>query len=107
MKIRSLPPRIRTGDTLRVQAVSPPDVRIRGRRLQAIRLQQYKEQPYCVECLKVGVHRLYDELDHIIPLDPRHGGTETKANRRPLCREHHEVVTAQQFGFKTVKAAKS
>lgn len=36
--------------------------------------------------------------DHIVPLAK--GGTDTDDNIRCLCADHHQQVTAEQFGFR-------
>ncbi len=36
--------------------------------------------------------------DHIVPL--AHGGSDEDSNIRSLCREHHLMRTAEQFGLR-------
>jgi 5-methylcytosine-specific restriction endonuclease McrA len=96
-RIQTLKPRIRMADTLRVTPLADAgDTRIRGRRLLAIRERQFRTQPFCERCLKMGIRRTFDELDHVVPLGM--GGAEAASNRRPLCRECHVIITAEQFG---------
>lgn len=41
------------------------------------------------------------EVDHIIPLAPPFNGPDEDDNTRNLCKPHHRIRTAQQFGFKS------
>lgn len=96
-RIQTLKPRIRMADTRRYTPLAESgDTRIRGRRLLAIRDRQFRKQPFCERCLAMGIRRVFDELDHVVPLGM--GGAETASNRRPLCRECHVIITAEQFG---------
>jgi 5-methylcytosine-specific restriction endonuclease McrA len=53
--------------------------------------------PLCSECEKEGIVREWEELDHHIPI--AHGGKDTDDNRVGLCREHHKIKTAKEFGL--------
>jgi 5-methylcytosine-specific restriction protein A len=70
--------------------------RTRGRKWTAIREQIRAWNPYCVECLKNKVYKLFDEVDHIIPLHK--GGTDDFSNLRGLCTEHHYQKTCKDQG---------
>lgn len=85
-------------NTSKVRALEPAKAtnRIRGRKLQSIRSAQYRRQPFCVRCLELGISRVFDVIDHTIPLAL--GGLDEASNRRPLCTPCHLVVTEEQFG---------
>jgi 5-methylcytosine-specific restriction protein A len=70
--------------------------RITGRRLQRIRAEQMRTQPLCVRCDERGIARVFDVIDHIVPLAL--GGADVADNRRPVCTPCHLVITAEQFG---------
>ncbi len=57
-----------------------------------------REQPLCPDCEAIGVIRVWDEVDHTIPLE--RGGTNDRDNRVGLCKPHHEAKTAQDRGYK-------
>ena len=58
------------------------------RKYRTIRSRLLKKHPFCVICLKSGVHRLADEMDHIRPLDEG-GSLLDPDNLRGLCVECH------------------
>lgn len=70
--------------------------RIRGSRLQKIRKRHFMLNPLCVDCEREGKVKVWEELDHIVAL--ANGGTDTDDNRVGLCREHHRIKTAKDFG---------
>lgn len=62
------------------------------------------EHPYCVECLKKGIHTFATEVDHIIP----HKGDRALfwdiKNHQGLCDSDHSRKTAKENGgFKYAK----
>ncbi len=61
--------------------------------------------PWCVECLKHGLHTPWSELDHIIPLEQ--GGDDTVENMQGLCDRHHKLKTANDRGYKRTPGADS
>ena len=71
--------------------------RIRGRRLQQIRAAHFRRDPACPRCAEAGVLRLWEELDHVIPLSQ--GGLDVDVNRIGLCAEHHAIKTARDQGY--------
>lgn len=72
--------------------------RIGGRKGMAIRRRRLNAEPLCRLCAEVGVVRASTVPDHIKPLAK--GGTDTDDNIRCLCKEHHDQVTAEQFGHR-------
>ena len=72
--------------------------RIRGRKLEQIRLAHFAKHPLCVDCLKKNIYRLATELDHIVPLYK--GGEETESNRQGLCEDCHKAKTVLDLGYK-------
>lgn len=51
--------------------------------------------PLCGECRKLGVVRVGDEMDHIVPLHL--GGTNRDSNLQMLCSEHHRAKTTAEI----------
>ena len=50
--------------------------------------------PFCVECLKLGVHNIHNiHVDHIIPLEQRPDLKYDTDNLQSLCRSHHGQKT--------------
>lgn len=76
---------------------SSPDKRIRGRRGVALRKRRLAMHPLCAECLKRGITRATDQIDHIIALT--NGGEDIDDNVQGLCREHHDEKTAGETGL--------
>jgi len=65
-------------------------LRTRGRRLQQLRYQLARTQPFCVRCqVEVATIR-----DHIVPL--WEGGPDVEANTQALCVECHNAKTADE-----------
>lgn len=62
------------------------------------RLRHLRENPLCVECLKLGRTRVAVELDHVVPLHK--GGSNDDDNLQGLCRPCHSAKSAQERGFK-------
>lgn len=72
--------------------------RIRGRKGQEIRARRLLRQPLCVDCEAEGQTALATEVDHIVPLSKR--GRDVDENCRALCKRHHQLRTAEQFGHR-------
>ena len=75
--------------------------RIRGRRGVALRKRRLERSNYlCTDCLNSSprVIRTADVVDHIVPLAL--GGEDIDDNTRNLCDEHHQIRTAEQFGYR-------
>lgn len=72
--------------------------RLRGRAGQRQRLRRLKRtNGLCEMCLRDGITRAADVVDHIQPLAK--DGSDEDSNTRNLCDPHHDLVTAEQFGF--------
>lgn len=63
--------------------------RITGRRLQRMREQLFRDNPLCVECLRLGLVELATQRDHIKSLEE--GGLDVPENTQGLCDQHHEA----------------
>lgn len=61
---------------------SPSAPRLRGRRLQALRVQLLALQPYCASCGRILSPSSFVR-DHIVPL--AEGGQDITANTQALC----------------------
>ena len=59
-----------------------------------MREQKRVENPLCVACQAEGFVRLWDVLDHTIPLEE--GGTNAESNLQGLCHEHHDAKTERE-----------
>lgn len=69
--------------------------RVYGTRWRKVRAVVLAREPLCRLCSAEGHPRLATEVDHIVPW--RVGGARYDlANLRPLCRQHHARVTAQE-----------
>lgn len=68
-----------------------PIKRLAGRALQRMRAQKKEENPLCVECATQGFVRLWDVLDHRVPLEE--GGTNAESNLQGLCHSCHDAKT--------------
>ena len=94
MKLKTLKPIVQAM-TGRLVTLPPPsratDYRIRGRALQTIREQHFREHPLCVHCLEHGRVTAGTQVDHRVPLSK--GGTDTANNRQSLCDECHKLKT--------------
>jgi 5-methylcytosine-specific restriction protein A len=65
-------------------------VRVRGRRLQQLRYQLARVQPFCARChVEVATVR-----DHVVPLWA--GGLDVESNTQALCVECHNTKTANE-----------
>ena len=60
-----------------------PVCRVRGRKLQQLRLQLFRRQPWCVLCLEQGNYTQPTIRDHIMPL--AEGGRDDASNEQALC----------------------
>jgi len=67
-------------------STTPP--RIRGPKLQRLRMQLLSDQPFC-RCGRVATIR-----DHIIPL--AEGGRDDDSNVQPLCARCHDAKTQRE-----------
>ena len=70
-----------------------PVVRVRGRKLQALRTQLFSQQPLCVLCLALVPprYRVATIRDHTVPLEE--GGRDDGTNEQPLCEDCHTIKT--------------
>lgn len=68
--------------------------RIRGRRLQATRLQHWIESPNCEICGTLTQYPYGFEIDHKTRLAD--GGAESRENRQLLCLKCHEDKTGNE-----------
>jgi 5-methylcytosine-specific restriction protein A len=75
--------------------------RIRGRKLQEIRMRHFETYPLCVRCEAKGVVRIATQLDHKVALT--NGGTDTHDNRQGLCAECHKAKTSEDMGYRSVQ----
>ena len=67
-----------------------PADRIRGRRLQQLRSQLFRRQPFCAVCrVNVATCR-----DHIVPLGE--GGLDVDSNTQALCDRCHDRKSQQE-----------
>ena len=71
--------------------------RLQGRRGVEQRKRRRTAEPLCRDCLAEGRVVRATVLDHIVPLAL--GGSDMDENIRALCARHHEIRTAEQFGF--------
>ena len=75
--------------------------RIRGRALQAIREEHFRQRPLCARCKANGRVSIAMELDHVVPLFK--GGLDSPdpmVNRQGLCNPCHLEKTAEDMGHK-------
>ena len=72
--------------------------RIRGRKLQKIRMRHFTRHPLCVHCAAKGISRLAEELDHIKSLQA--GGQDVESNRQGLCKACHEAKTIRDMQYR-------
>lgn len=70
--------------------------RLVGRKLQHIRQQVFREQPFCngFYCAGSKVKTMVEVLDHIVALSQ--GGTNDRENLQGLCKRCHDKKTAQE-----------
>jgi 5-methylcytosine-specific restriction protein A len=68
--------------------------RIRGRKLQQLRRQLFRDHPCCVQCLISGRTTPPTIRDHIIPL--AEGGCDEPANIQALCQMCSDAKTAAE-----------
>lgn len=54
--------------------------------------QHRKANPLCVMCLKEGITKLAEELDHIVPIEEG-GAIWDTTNHQGLCKSHHSKKT--------------
>jgi 5-methylcytosine-specific restriction endonuclease McrA len=73
----------------------PPPVRIRGRKLQALRAELWAESPRCAVCGRVLTLKEMIR-DHIIPLAEGHVEKPTNEGCQVLCKKDSDVKTQQE-----------
>jgi len=71
-----------------------PIKRLSGRALQRMREKKKQENPLCWMCQEAGLVRLWDVLDHHVPLEE--GGTNEESNLRGLCHDCHDAKTERE-----------
>lgn len=69
--------------------------RPRGYELQQMRARMRAERPLCARCEERGRVRVWDELDHVVPLS-RGGEARAWANLQGLCLECHAEKSAAE-----------
>lgn len=84
-------PRVRTASTARVTPATVAERRITGRALQRRRFSVWTRDPHCARCGRLCDWPHGFELDHIIPLDPAHGGQDTEENTQILCTDFEDT----------------
>jgi 5-methylcytosine-specific restriction protein A len=73
--------------------------RLRGRAGQAQRLRRLGlTHGLCEDCIVKGRTEIATVVDHIKPLAL--GGSDEDDNTRNLCKPHHDMRTAEQFGHR-------
>ncbi len=68
--------------------------RLSGRRAVELRHRRIDRHPLCEECLKRGITKCTEEIDHIVPL--AFGGTDTDDNIQGLCLDCHQIKSASE-----------
>jgi 5-methylcytosine-specific restriction protein A len=68
-----------------------PVTRIRGRKLQALRMHLFMREPFCRICATAGRMTLAAVRDHITPL--AEGGQDNDSNVQPLCQSCSDIKT--------------
>ena len=63
-----------------------------GSRWQKIRREYLRLHPECEVCLRIGVHRAADVVDHVRPRT--HGGSDATSNLQSLCHDCHDAKSA-------------
>jgi 5-methylcytosine-specific restriction protein A len=71
-----------------------PVKRLRGRQLQARRVDLFRREPWCRRCAAQGRRVKATIRDHIVNL--RDGGTEDEANVQPLCQTCSDAKTVEE-----------
>jgi 5-methylcytosine-specific restriction protein A len=80
-----------------IQGLTTQTTRIGGRPGARIRAQHLAANPLCVECERLGLAVVADEVDHVVPLWD--GGTESHnpmVNRQALCVPHHKAKSKRE-----------
>lgn len=67
-----------------------------GAAWRKIRDQVLRDEPYCRECLAMGMLTRATDVDHIVARAK--GGTDDITNLCPLCHKHHSSKTAREDG---------
>lgn len=94
-KLKRLGFRVPLLDTTRRSSLGPiVSDRMRGSAAMKRNARLSKENPFCVECTKLGKRILVDVWDHKIPLAD--GGPDVDSNMQGLCIEHHDIKTARE-----------
>ena len=76
---------------------NPMTERLRGRAWMRMIDQVRERDPLCVQCKARGFTRLFDEVDHIVPVED--GGSNELDNLQGLCHPCHVDKTNAQMGF--------
>ena len=71
---------------------------------RAIRLLVLATNPYCVECLKLGLKTLATDVDHIIDIKDEPTRFMDLNNLQGLCKPCHSAKTMKSQMFFTVNA---
>jgi 5-methylcytosine-specific restriction protein A len=71
-----------------------PPARIRGRQLQRLRQQLFRDAPLCVDCLAHGRVTVATIRDHVVPLTE--GGRDDDTNTQALCVECHDQKSQRE-----------
>ncbi len=74
--------------------------RRRWRKLRALVLET---RPLCVGCLRVGLHRVATEVDHVQPREDRPDLEYDESNLQPLCRRCHAAKTMHELRGRSVR----
>jgi 5-methylcytosine-specific restriction enzyme A len=65
-------------------------------RWRQLRARVMREEPLCRECLREGVTKAGEQVDHIVA--KRAGGTDERSNLQNLCAMHHRRKTVKEDG---------
>jgi 5-methylcytosine-specific restriction protein A len=71
-----------------------PTVRVRGRKLQAMRASLFAREPWCRQCRKEGRQVRATIRDHIVNLAD--GGEDDEDNTQPLCQSCSDIKTSTE-----------
>jgi 5-methylcytosine-specific restriction protein A len=95
MKLKSIPPRIKTASTSRLKVLDTKagsTERIRGHAWMDIRRRILLRDKFACQCC--GLVRMDNEIDHTIPLEQ--GGSNDDDNLQTLCKGCHAAKTASE-----------
>lgn len=68
--------------------------RIRGRKLQRMRAELFRQEPLCRLCDALGLVTVATIRDHIVPL--AEGGQDVASNTQPLCQTCSDLKTQKE-----------